>query len=516
MKTLKIYLLLIVLLSFNACNLDEDPPILSKSAYNDLTVARSVLDGVYGSFTGYDFLVEYIFTTNLFSGHFITRRLNGGKLNKSDINTSIASLNPRAHESVNLTSTWRVLYNILARCNNIIEEIPERINPTTSNEYGFNNVLGQAYFVRAYVNFLLVRLYGQVPLRTELATPSTINISVSTENEIYTQILQDAQRAIALINDDNVREGYPKSLAVNMLMAKVYMTLATAPSSVRDASISTQQYWQLAYNEAIKLYGQYALHSDYAELFTPSGDNSSESIFELQSNEATSRFAQAFTPPNYIDHATWGFLFCNPLAYDSHAAAYGDEDPRLASTYISYYQWRGATWFMRYYPTLDNNDRAGNNFWNGFPAFFKFSEKVALASGTAGRNSQNYIVYRYADLLLMLAEISNELQNGEQLGYVTEVLDRVGLTPRSEYYTSQDSFRDAIMEEYRFELMGEGETGFTNRRRGFNYFLQHTILEQNNYQKFNDNVDLTFSTVETEVMTLPIPSSEKNTNEQIN
>ena len=44
----------------------------------------------------------------------------------------------------------------------------------------------------------------------------------------------------------------------------------------------------------------------------------------------------------------------------------------------------------------------------------------------------------------MLAEISNELQNGEQLGYVTEVLDRVGMSNVA-YLGDQSSFRDAIM-----------------------------------------------------------------------
>ena len=47
----------------------------------------------------------------------------------------------------------------------------------------------------------------------------------------------------------------------------------------------------------------------------------------------------------------------------------------------------------------------------------------------------------------MLAEISNELQNGEQLGYVSEVLARASLTPHSGYTTDQASFRDAIMDE---------------------------------------------------------------------
>ena len=80
-----------------------------------------------------------------------------------------------------------------------------------------------------------------------------------------------------------------------------------------------------------------------------------------------------------------------------------------------------------------------------FPLPFKTSIKDKTQTNNISQ--RNTIVYRYADLLLMLAEISNELQNGEQIGYVTEVLSRVGLTPRAEYSGGQYAFREAIMEE---------------------------------------------------------------------
>ena len=126
------------------------------------------------------------------------------------------------------------------------------------------------------------------------------------------------------------------------------------------------------------------------------------------------------------------------------------------------------------------------------------------------------IIYRYAELLLMLAEISNELQNGEQLGYVSEVLARVGLEPHPGYLSDQVAFRDAIMDEYRFELIGEGEDAHHNRRRGYDYFLENTILRHNENGNFNLNVDLTLNEDESAVMKLPIPLSEINTNQLIN
>ena len=117
----------------------------------------------------------------------------------------------------------------------------------------------------------------------------------------------------------------------------------------------------------------------------------------------------------------------------------------------------------------------------------------------------------------MLAEISNELQNGEQLGYVTEVLSRVNLNNNAYATADQETFRDLIMKEYSYELLGEGEDAHNNRRRGFDYFLNNIIIPHNTNSSLNFNAfDLTLSENESEVMYLPLPATEINTNELIN
>jgi hypothetical protein len=116
----------------------------------------------------------------------------------------------------------------------------------------------------------------------------------------------------------------------------------------------------------------------------------------------------------------------------------------------------------------------------------------------------------------MLSEISNELQNGEQLGYVTEVLNRAGVDNTAYAGASQTDFRDQIMKEYRYELIGEGEDAHNNRRRGFDYFLNNIITPHNTNSNLNFNsLDLTLSSDPAQVMYLPLPLTEINTNELI-
>ena len=70
------------------------------------------------------------------------------------------------------------------------------------------------------------------------------------------------------------------------------------------------------------------------------------------------------------------------------------------------------------------------------------------------------------------------------------------------------------MREYRFELLGEGEDSHNNRRRGYNYFLNNTILPHNHDPNKNQ-YDLTLITDETRIMKLPIPLGEVTTNDLI-
>ena len=115
----------------------------------------------------------------------------------------------------------------------------------------------------------------------------------------------------------------------------------------------------------------------------------------------------------------------------------------------------------------------------------------------------------------MLSEISNELQNGQEITYISEVLDRVGLTPHVGYTGGQDSFRTAIMKEYQFELMGEGHDWFNNRRRGYNYFLNTIINPHNTAASFKGSVDVVHETEESLVMSIPIAVAEINANNEI-
>ena len=490
-----------------SCNLDEDPPFLDSTMYNNPQSAEAARDGIYAAYATYNNQEQRMFVENGFSGLMVTRR-GGNKLTSVWMN-NVMKLNPR--ENVDTQNTWIGLYQLVSRSNAAISNASYDATSIETNQIRINDVVGHAFFSRAWGYFSLTRLWGDIPVWLTVANESDIHRAKTSSKEVYQQIIADATQAKALLNG-SAGNGFPKDHAASMLLAKVYMLLATNTSLQADG-MSEMDYWNLAYQEAKSVYdsNEYSLVSDYATLFDGSNENSTESIFELQlaQDACNSQMGRNYTPWMYKAGQAFGWFGVSADVYDYHAAQYPD-DPRLDATYLHEYTRADTGGTVRVYPS----NSARSAFGNAHPYLFKHAEKDPTHTNQC--NSQNLIVYRYSDLILMLSEISNELQNGEALGYVTEVLARANQTPHVGYLSDQASFRDAIMDEYRFELLGEGLDSYNNRRRGYAYFLENTINRHNNNPNFKAAVDVLLNDVESEVMYLDIPLLEINNNDLIN
>jgi len=504
----KIMIVIAAGLLLNSCSLNEEPTFLSQeSAYKNLTNATATLNGVYNAVAAYRYYGnDIIYMTYGNSGYYVSGIQNS---NQATDNRYLCSLKPQPSATYN-ENPWEFMYVAIERANGIIQNIQIIENPETANDKLWNDLVGEAYFLRAFTYFNIVRLWGEAPLRLKPTTMDDIHMPKATIPQIYTQIIADAEVAKKLMFPRGLeRNGFPSNLAANMLLAKVYMTMATTDDPVPDEGTN---YWQKAYDEAIALYGKYALVSDYSSLWTEEeGNNTMESIFELQYNQvAHGNQGRLFTASKAIIGNTWGRLKINAELVDAHLAAYPDDTTRFFQTFKTGYVKLNTGKYTKVYP--QNTKRS--SFGNAFPFLYKYWIKDK--TNFTGYTNKNFLIYRYADLLLMLSEISNELQNGEEMTYVTEVLDRVGLTPRDEYSQGQEAFREAIWIEYRCELLGEGHDWFNNRRRGYQWFKTHVIDVHNNWSKFKENVDVTLDDNEETVMHFPMPTSEINTNNDIN
>ena len=488
-----------------ACSLEEDPTFPAADVlFSDIEGANTVLNGCFSSVADFNYWgADFHHLTDLGSGMYNT--------GKDDNLKDIAALNPYSSQNY-VENVWKGCYRTIERCNDFISGL----NDSDLEGTEVDDMLGQAYFLRAFTYFNLVRLYGKAPLRTEPASSETVNASLSSAEKIYEQIIADANVAKQKLKESG-SDGRPTTYAASMLLAKVYITLAG------NQTASETGYWQDAYDEAIAVYGQYSLVDDYRSLwFEETSNYTSESIFEISGNvENTLRHLQLFTASNgNKGRSVWGRIKPNIELYDQHAAAYAD-DPRIAATFQTEwlkYNAAGKATVIKTYPTFKNR----NNKDKSYPFLAKYFIKNTEALNY--NTNMNLVAYRYSDLLLMLAEIENELNGPDNAyQYVNEVLDRARNSadeaseqPADWTGLTQEQFRAAIMAEYNFELLGEGHDWFNVRRRGYDYFKVNVIDAHNNTAAYDFTKSRDVELPDNErTMLFPIPATEITSNPSV-
>ncbi|RMB64162.1 RagB/SusD family nutrient uptake outer membrane protein [Dokdonia sinensis] len=481
--------------------LDESPETFfsEEQIYSTEQGVESVINGLYQSMAdpGYHGSSMHGLIMPI-SGKFFSNQgasEDATSLNCSPVNTWITRLWPQMYTTVNIA-------------NGIILNL-ENTDVALENR---ETALAQAYFIRAVTYFDLVRWFGEVPLRLEPSTNETLHVARAPKSEVYAQIISDFEKAAATLPDfGEYLEGRPVKYAANAYLAKVYMQMAGEDNG-------NPAFWQNAKNEALKVIGRYSLNATYAEIFDLSNENSEESIFELQygqngalRNSDVIRFYtprnSVFTPDNTV---TFGRIRPNKETFDQHVNQY-PEDPRIEGTFVfgSYEQNNGSE--RTIYP-----ERTSGN--DGYAVIRKYFDPNFNGTTT----NRNFIKFRYADLLLMLAEIENELNGpANAYQYVNEVLARARTTEEGEVTEpqdfagmDQDEFRTRILRERQYELLAEGHIWFDTRRRGYQYFLDEVVTPHNTHPTFDENTDFVYP-VSVKNMLLPIPSNEISGNQAI-
>ena len=462
------------------------------------------------------------------------------------------------NSNVNMDKLWRGMYKTINQCNLVIK------NVTGSGLANEDSSLGQAYFIRGVTYFDLARMFGEVPLRLEPTTTENIPMAKSSKEELYNQVISDFKKAADLLPDRSASTaGRPLKYAANAYLAKVYVTLAGSNDAavhfpnfnpVTESEISVaniSNFWEEARDELDYVInnGGYSLTPTFAELFADGSENTSESIFELQYGHTgavrTSDYIRMIVPKNNsiapTGITTFGKIRPNKEMFSDHIIQYsgidfsgaqfipagtnGDAitldpavaDPRIEETFIynSYNQTTNGA-VKKVFPLKKKGNDA-----------YAYLKKYRDLSYDGTTTECNVILYRYADVLLLRAEVENELNGpASAFQYVNQVLARARntATGTSVYpedwdltsITTQEVFRKRIMKEREYELNGEGHEWFDMRRRGLGYF-QEQIDHHNAAVQFYgsaNNKDYIFNNVDTQGK-LPIPLAEISGNNLI-
>jgi len=552
MKNKIIVLLLVVAAFFNSC--DDQLTDIPQNEFSELQVfsteagVETVINGMYIQLQGYDYYgtrMRLLLWPH--SGKYHSRQ--GAN---SDANRLIITNN-----NVNLDKLWRGMWKTINQTNIVLANVEGNglANETTS--------LGQAYFLRAVVYFDLVRMFDEVPIRTSSTTVDDIHIAKSSKQELYNLIISDLKKAANLLPDTGEYiDGRPLKYAANAYLAKVYITLAGSNeattnfpnfNSVTESEITVAtitDFWQEAKTELDYVInnGGYSLPSTFAELWEQGSGNTSESIFELQYGHVGDSNANSIlkdvvakNSSNVGDVNTFGRIRPNKEMFNDHVIQYSGidytgvnfipfgnnntvdlddtvADPRISSTFLfnSYNRTTNGA-LVKVFPRKNRGNDA-----------YAYLNKYKDLSFNGTTTVKNLIVLRYADILLLRAEVENEINSpASAYQYVNQVLLRARTTSSgttvqpSDWDTAsvptKEEFRERIMKEREYELNGEGHEWFDMRRRGMGRF-QEQITHHNDAASFYNSVgnrDFLFTNIETEG-TLPIPSAEIAGNNLIN
>lgn len=187
---------------------------------------------------------------------------------------------------------WDNYYGLVEPANILLQNLPQYYN-TSSPTY--NTRLGEAYFLRAYAYFELVKQFGGVPLKLEPSTSAETYFTRNSEEEIYTQVISDFGEAYRLLPKQGESVGRINKYAAAHFLAKAHLFRASELYSSWNGNYVSSDL------DAVIQYGSevvaaHPLCDDYVELWNYQQPNGA--------NEKVSEVILAAQFSN--DEATWG------------------------------------------------------------------------------------------------------------------------------------------------------------------------------------------------------------------
>lgn len=407
-------LLLAFTLGLGACSdlLDEAPP---DSAPEDQAIvtpagARVALAGAYAALqNGY----YYGGTMTHFGDLYADNATHTGTFTSYQE----ASQHDFFADNSDVAGMWNNIYGAIKRTNTLIAKVPG----VTGFEPGEQDqILGEAYFLRALHYHNLVKYFGGVPLRLVPVTdPGQIDtLSRSSVSEVYTQILADLTQASTLMSNTTSPNRHATLGAVHALLARVYLYQGNNAQALAEAQLVDGFGYELAPN--------------YGSLFNGDAADTPENIFTLT---FTSNLSQA----NLL-----GYYWLSD-ALDVGAGRY-----ELAPTQD----------LIDAYDTLGTDTRFAWNIapdpsGDGYVEGSAYGTKFPTPGG-----AEDFHVIRYAEVLLIKAEAFARTGGLDSaVATYNLIRERAGLAPHvlNTDVTTQAEVLAAIDHERRLELAEEGD-----------------------------------------------------------
>lgn len=422
------------------------------------------------------------------------------------LNESVAD---QSVQRMSVSDTWKDLYKIILNCNIIIDRVTGNKDISQAVQ---TDVIAEARFLRGLAYWHITNLWGDAPFYTENLNINEIRQLGRTDQEIIiNSILDDLQFA-----QDHLQSSYPDAergraskWAAAIVEAKIHMKA---------------QNWQAGLAKCLEIINQspHQLLPTYAEVFNPANEYNAEIIWSLDfAKDIRGQYEEGLvSQAGGPLAASWGngnwrpSMFCPRLRDEPKNTA---ERAALSAALTANGEAFNGTGlqiaskdFAEKFPMNDLR-RPLNVLQNylGFELAFPYMPKfwnLNLETSPRFNHSDNRLVFRLADVYLMAAECENELNGpANAYQYIHPIRQRAYATQAEWELTglSQQQFREAIYDERKWELAGEGMRRYDLIRWGI--LLDVVKNLEYRFWKPNENI-------QPRHVLLPIPLTELQLN----
>lgn len=451
-----------LLMSVFACDLNEEPYgfYSEDNFYKSASDAESAVDYAYDALT----FLEYS-RAIFYVGDLPTEEC-GPKGDETADNQNLDKWQVGTFNTNRMLGNYfKYAYIAINRTNAVIKNVPNgKFEQDLKDKF-----LGEAYFLRAWNYFNLVKNFGKVPMHTSVVETVSQTAAPMAKNldEVYDFIIADAEKAIELLKV-NQALGRADKVAAQALLAKVYLYIASSkehnvPQYAEMNKDVATMYQLAAKNAGDVITGQsvYGFENNLLSIYDVEKPLGKENIFLLSMDRtgATegdySKISKLFIP--YIDGAT--IYLKNP-----------------DNTYTkSHDGWSVFQTLTGFFNSFDNSDKRKTDLFvtttydaSGvvsaqYPGkiVYPFTRKYIDPNFIGDKTSTKPFLIRFSEVALTYAEAAGPTT--ESYALINQIRNRAGLgnlTPG----LSVDNFRLAVLNERSFELAFEGNRLYDLRR----------------------------------------------------
>ncbi|WP_163398482.1 RagB/SusD family nutrient uptake outer membrane protein [Flavobacterium fluviatile] len=457
MKNTYLYIFCLSLLSLGSCSLETEP-LTQQTDTNFYKTTEDAYTALVGCYDGLQVatgagglgvpVITEVMSDDCFGGTGASDGYNYAMVDEFDKSRSPSDVDL-------LNNNWVAYYRALYRCNVFLSKMDQI-------DWGGDTALRSTYesetkFIRAYLYFEMVRLWGNIPL---LTTPSKENIPQAAPEEVYKVIAEDlvfASENLPAAAYNSVPGGRITKWAAKSLLGRVYLYYTGYYGKADLAGIVTKAQ-ALKHLEDVIASSGHGLVDDFSTLWPAAsvdkyaGESNKEFIFSIKytytsdynGNTDGNHWLVMFGMREFSSYPYgrgWGVTVNSKLwddfdANDTRRAAtiIGIEEENIEFDKINSQREYTGYYNKKYAPMVDKDGKdlplvLGSQFWD----ISQF---------------QDYVVLRYADVLLMAAELGS----GSAQSYFDQVRQRAYKTN----FTAKSVTQENIMDERRLEFALEG------------------------------------------------------------